>query len=80
MDNTQSNNSLHGVTLDAILTHLVEQHFWKKWVNPRHYKNVCAQKTDVKDCQWLHQPHVHGLLQDSHIAPKLYMELKDFFA
>ena len=29
MDNTQSNNPLHGVTLEAILTHLVEQYGWE---------------------------------------------------
>jgi hypothetical protein len=44
--------------------------------NPRHFKNVAAQKTDVKDCQWLHQLHAHGLLRSSHIAPELYRELK----
>ena len=29
MNNTQSNNPLHGVTLEAILTHLVEQYGWE---------------------------------------------------
>lgn len=46
--------------------------------NPRHFKNVTAQKTDVKDCQWLHQLHAHGLLRPSHIAPDLYRQLKTF--
>lgn len=46
--------------------------------NPRHFKNVAAQKTDVKDCQWLHQLHAHGLLRSSHIAPDLYRELKTY--
>jgi len=46
--------------------------------NPRHFKNVAAQKTDVKDCQWLHQLHTHGLLRSSHIAPELYRELKTY--
>ena len=46
--------------------------------NPRHFKNVVAQKTDVKDCQWLHQLHAHGLLRSSHIAPELYRELKTY--
>ena len=44
--------------------------------NPRHFKNVAAQKTDVKDCQWIHQLHAHGLLRSSHIAPELTRELK----
>lgn len=46
--------------------------------NPRHFKNVTAQKTDVKDCQWLHQLHAHGLLRSSHIATELYRELKTY--
>ena len=29
MNNTQSNNPLHGVTLEAILSHLVEQYGWE---------------------------------------------------
>lgn len=45
-------------------------------VNPKHFKNVDAQKTDVKDCHWLHQLHAHGLLRASHIAPELYRELR----
>ena len=47
-------------------------------VNPHHFKNVAGQKTDVKDCQWLHQLHAHGLLRASHIAPEVYRELKDY--
>lgn len=47
-------------------------------INPRHFKNVDAQKTDVKDCQWLHQLHAHGLLRASHIAPEVYRELKSY--
>lgn len=46
--------------------------------NPRHFKNVAAQKTDVKDCQWLHQLHAHGLLRSSHIASELTRELKTY--
>ena len=30
MDNTQNNNPLHGVTLEAILTHLVEKYGWEE--------------------------------------------------
>ncbi|MBC7903620.1 MAG: IS110 family transposase [Gemmatimonadaceae bacterium] len=46
--------------------------------NPRHFKNVAAQKTDVKDCQWIHQLHAHGLLRASHIATEVYRELKSY--
>ena len=45
-------------------------------INPSHFKNVHAQKTDVKDCQWIQQLHAHGLLRASHIAPELFRELK----
>lgn len=47
-------------------------------VNPKHFKNVDAQKTDIKDSQWLHQLHAHGLLRGSHIAPELYRELRSY--
>ena len=47
-------------------------------INPRHFKNVDAQKTDVNDCQWIHQLHAHGMLRNSHIAPELYRELKSY--
>lgn len=47
-------------------------------INPKHFKNVDAQKTDVKDCQWLQQLHAHGLLRASHIAPEDYRELKSY--
>ena len=47
-------------------------------VNPQHFKNVAGQKTDVKDCQWLHQLQAHGLLRPSHIAPEVYRELRDY--
>ena len=30
MENTQSNNPLHGVTLEAILNHLVEKYGWEE--------------------------------------------------
>jgi transposase len=47
-------------------------------VNPRYYKNVAAQKTDVKDSQWLHQLHAHGLLKPSHIASEEYRQLRTY--
>jgi len=45
-------------------------------LNPSHYRNVAAQKTDVKDAQWLHQLLAHGLLRNSHIASEHYRELR----
>jgi hypothetical protein len=47
-------------------------------VNPSHYRNVSAQKTDVNDAQWLHQLLAHGLIRNSHIAPELYRELRQY--
>ncbi len=47
-------------------------------VNPSHYRNVAAQKTDINDAQWLHQLLAHGLLRESHIAPELNRELRGY--
>lgn len=47
-------------------------------VNPHHYKNVAAQKTDINDAQWLHQLLAHGLLRNSHIASELHRELRGY--
>lgn len=47
-------------------------------VNPKHFKNVDAQKTDVKDSQWLHQLHAHGLLRSSHIPEEVYRHLRSY--
>jgi len=49
-----------------------------KLVNAKHFKNVDGQKTDVKDSQWLHQLHAHGLLRGSHIAPEIFRELRSY--
>jgi transposase len=34
-------------------------------VNARHIKNVPGRKSDLKDCQWIQQPHSFGLLSAS---------------
>ena len=61
------------------LYHILEQQGMKlTLVNPRHFKNVDAQKTDVKDSQWLHQLHAHGLLRGSHIPAEVYRELRTY--
>jgi len=67
-----------GVYWMALYEILERYGFQVTLVNPRHFKNVDAQKTDVKDCQWLHQLHAHGLLRASHIAPELYRELRSY--
>lgn len=47
-------------------------------VNPSHYKNVAARKTDINDSQWLHQLLSYGLLKNSHIAPEANRELRHY--
>jgi transposase len=61
------------------LYNILEKHGMEMFlINPSHYKNVSAQKTDVKDAQWLHQLLAHGLIRNSHIAPELYRELRQY--
>lgn len=47
-------------------------------VNPSHYKNVEAQKTDKNDARWLHRLLAHGLVRSSHVATELYRELRGY--
>ena len=91
---TESLNELVGILKIAGVTHVAmeatgvywmalyelmeDQGFKVTLVNPKHFKNVDAQKTDVKDAQWLQQLHAHGLLRASHIAPELYRELRSY--
>ncbi len=67
-----------GVYWIAVYEILEQQGFQVTLVNAKHFKNVDAQKTDVKDCQWLHQLHANGLLRASHIAKEVYRELKSY--
>src|SRR5574338_533421 len=61
------------------LYEILEQHGIEvTLVNPKHFKNVAGQKTDVLDCQWLHQLHAYGILRASHIAPEVYRELRSY--
>lgn len=67
-----------GVYWMAVYEVLERSGFIVTLVNARHYKNVDGQKTDVKDCQWLHRLHAHGLLRSSHIAEEQYRELRTY--
>lgn len=67
-----------GVYWMAVYDILEQKGFKVTLVNARHFKNVDAQKTDVKDCQWLQQLHAHGLLRASHIAEEQYRELRTY--
>ena len=61
------------------LYNILEKHGMEMFlVNPSHYRNVSAQKTDINDAQWLHQLLAHGLIRNSHIAPELYRELRQY--
>jgi transposase len=57
---------------------LEKQNIQVTLVNAKHFKNTNAQKTDVKDCQWLHQLHAHGLLRASHVATENYRQLRTY--
>lgn len=59
-----------GVYWMAIFEMLEQAGLQVTLVNAHHFKNTDAQKTDVKDCQWLHQLHEHGLLRASHVASR----------
>jgi transposase len=67
-----------GVYWMAVYEVLEQVGFKVTLVNARNYKNVDGQKTDVKDCQWIHQLHAHGLLRASHIAEQQYRELRTY--
>ena len=67
-----------GVYWMAVYEVLEQSGFKVTLVNARNYRNVDGQKTDVKDCQWLHQLHAHGLLRASHIAEDQYRELRTY--
>lgn len=67
-----------GVYWIVVYEILEQEGFQVTLVNAKHFKNVDAQKTDVKDCQWLHQLHANGLLRASHIPQEVYRELKSY--
>ena len=52
-------------------------------VNGSHVKNVPGRKSDVQDCQWLHELHSYGLLRSSFIPEegirclRSYVRLRD---
>jgi transposase len=56
---------------------ILEAHFALMLVNPRHFKNVPGQKTDVKDAQWLTELLQVGLLKPSFVPPPPQRELRE---
>ncbi len=47
-------------------------------VNARHVKNVPGRKSDVQDCQWLHQLHTYGLLRGCFRTPEESVALRAY--
>lgn len=45
-------------------------------VNGAHTKNVPGRKSDIQDCQWLHELHSYGLLRPSFIPDDLSRQLR----
>lgn len=46
-------------------------------VNAQHVKGLPGRKTDVHDCEWLGELHLHGLVKASFIPPRPIRELRD---
>src|SRR5439155_20113833 len=45
--------------------------------NAQHVKGLPGRKTDVQDCEWLADLHLHGLIRASFIPPIEIRELRD---
>lgn len=53
----------------VILYEMLEEAGIDVWlVDGRQTKQVPGRKTDVKDCQWIHQLHTYGLLNRCHVV------------
>ncbi len=46
-------------------------------VNAQHIKALPGRKTDVQDCEWIAELHLHGLVRASFIPPPEIRELRD---
>lgn len=46
-------------------------------VNAQHIKALPGRKTDIKDCEWIAELHLHGLVRASFIPPREIRELRD---
>ena len=46
-------------------------------VNAQHVKGLPGRKTDVQDCEWLADIHLHGLVRPSFIPPAEIRELRE---
>ena len=62
-----------------ILYELIEEAGIDVWlVDGRETKQVPGRKTDVKDCQWIHELHSYGLLKRCFVAKDDIKELRSY--
>jgi transposase len=62
-----------------ILFELIEEAGMDVWlVDGRETKQVPGRKTDVKDCQWIHELHSYGLLKRCFVAKDDIKELRSY--
>jgi transposase len=62
-----------------ILFEILEEAGIEVWlVDGRETKQVPGRKTDVKDCQWIHELHSHGLLKRCFVARDDIKELRNY--
>jgi transposase len=64
---------IYWITLYDILE---EMGFEVALVNPSDSKNLPGRKTDVQDCQWIHQLYSHGLLRKSFVPMDVVRKLR----
>lgn len=56
---------------------ILESQFEIVLANAQHIKQVPGRKTDVKDCEWIAQLMMHGLIRPSFIPPLPIREMRD---
>jgi transposase len=63
----------------VILYDILEEAGLDVWlVDGRETKQVPGRKTDVKDCQWIHELHSHGMLNRCFVAGEDIKELRSY--
>ena len=67
-----------GVYWYSLYEHLDGAHIEVCLVNGAHTKNVPGRKSDIQDCQWLHELHSYGLLRPSFIPDDLSRQLRAY--
>ena len=67
-----------GVYWYSLYEHLYGAHIEVCLVNGAHTKNVPGRKSDIQDCQWLHELHSYGLLRPSFIPDELSRQLRTY--